>query len=198
MKYLLLILLATSALFFACKNEDQTQPCPDCSNLENKICVEGRCECSIPGASYLNEDWCLSPGEYTYLASFDDWYCLDTTAISLFLPDGLNPGGPIGVGNASIGIKNKLLARGMSLVQTMVYYPRVTGDSFVVRNIPFSVPNGSGRYCLVPDGTCEFDVFAKFRPNTKDTIDATLRLRCSPTSVPEHGDEKKVLFVKFN
>ncbi|MDX2134636.1 MAG: hypothetical protein SFV52_07615 [Saprospiraceae bacterium] len=76
-----LIGIALFVLFQACKESKQEAiPCPTCYDLRSK-CIEGVCQCE-EGTHQVNQsNWCVGPGQF--MASFDDWFCLDTLALTV-------------------------------------------------------------------------------------------------------------------
>lgn len=79
-----LIGIALFVLFQACKESKQEAiPCPECPDQQS-ACIEGACQCNEGTYPINGHYWCASPGQY--LAVFDDWYCLDTLALTI-IPD---------------------------------------------------------------------------------------------------------------
>jgi len=68
-------------LFQACKETKQEViPCPTCHDLRSK-CIDAVCQCEEGTYQVNNSNWCVGPGQF--MASFDDWFCLDTVALTI-------------------------------------------------------------------------------------------------------------------
>ena len=182
----------TSILLFIClaiaacdkKKESTCIECP----VAGTTCVEGSCQCP-EGFGLVNNSMCVDTGGY--VAYFEDWYCMNTFAISIGQP--LN--GEQVEGNRVYGYTLNS-GRGYNATnQSLAYWRLPDGDSIVAYEIPPTM--GGYRFgCQVNGGECAVNLYAKFR--SPDTIDATLKLACTPANLPDHGNERKVVFVKYN
>ncbi len=184
----------TSILLFIClviaacdkKKESTCMECP----VPGTTCVEGACQCP-EGFGLVNNSMCV-PTTNSYVAYFDDWYCMDTFAFQIVDP---LYGGQV-EGNRVYGYTLNPYTPTMYVAnQSLAYWRLPDGDSIVAYEIPPTM--GGYRFgCQVNGGECAVNLYAKFR--SPDTIDATLKLACTPANLPDHGKERKVVFVKYN
>ncbi len=163
------------------------QTCP-----KQSTCLDGKCVCEIPGSVLMNETFCIAPG--SFIAYFDDWYCMDTFAISLTLLPATGMPGTIASATVVAQTKRSGDIFSGSTQHSLFYLPLIDGDSIEIYDIPNSF-GANFSDCVVPDGKCEINVFGKFR--SPDTIDAVLKLHCRPVGVSVHGLEHKITFIKF-
>lgn len=192
MRYLLFVIALMSALV-SCDKPKPVDPCPP-SCPRKSSCVDGACVCNFPGATLVNNKWCARPG--SFIAYVSDWYCMDTFSFLMEIPQNFPPAGVLG--NSIIQITNSRAGdwnhRFEGSHQSLFYFPHPDGDSIEVYWVP--TPKGlSDDHCIMDGGYCDVNMFGKFR--SPDTIDAMLRLFCKPNTLPEHGDEVKVLCVRI-
>jgi hypothetical protein len=186
MRNIISILLLICFVIAAC-DKKKVPTCIDCP-VAGTTCVEGECQCP-EGFGLVNNSVCADTG--SYVAYFDDWYCMKTFAIGIGRPSG----GGQEEGNQVYGYTLFPYTPTMYVAnQSLGYWRLPDGDSIVA----YSIPPAKGGYrfgCEVAGGECEIDLYGKFR--SPDTLDATLKLACKPTSLPDHGNELKVVFVKY-
>jgi hypothetical protein len=186
MRNIVSILLLICFVVAAC-DKKKVPTCIDCP-VAGTTCVEGECQCP-EGFGLVNNSMCVDSN--SYVAYFDDWYCMSTFAITIGLPSG----GGLVEGNRVYGYTlnpNNGSFYGTNL--GLGYWRFPDGDSIAAIALPPT--KGGYRFgCEVAGGECEIDLRGKFR--SPDTLDATLKLACKPTSLPDHGNELKVVFVKY-
>ncbi|GEM_PF-2033107 len=190
--------------FFGCKNIKLIDnPCPTTCPL-GSLCTDGICECLSPNDRLINHKWCTPIG--SFVAYVDRWYdCVDTFSFILIVPP--NPRPPGTISNAEILFYNRIdgdhryphSTHGYAGVrEAMFYYPLPDGDSIEVWGVTTGVITTDlleGRAaCRMSGGTCNVIMLGKFR--SADTIDLKLKMLCRPPTIPEHGQEIKVLAVR--
>lgn len=190
----LLLLVFALGIYSSCDDKPISEPpCPP-SCPQGSSCVDGICVCNYPGSVLINDKWCALPG--SFVAYVSDWHCMDTFSFLLEIPPTFPPAGVLG--NSIIQVTNSRAGDWHSGFhgshQSLFYFPRPDGDSIEAYKIPPA--QGSHLYsCVVDGGYCDVNMFGKFR--SPDTIDLTLRLFCTPYTLPEHGEEVKVLCVRL-
>jgi hypothetical protein len=150
-------------------------------------CNEGVCDCNDPTERNINGVWCTGRGPY--LASFDDWFCIDTFQLAIGF-DQLQPS-QWGGYSLPMAYANKR-GIGTHFYGGLVKLP--DGDSIYASNLP-SATGPDLTDCIYEGNVCWIALAGKMI--SPDTLDAWLTLNCTQQDQYPHKEQKHIQLIKI-